>query len=244
MWWALYAGLGGVVLMSHMGLWTEGLLELEITPAAEVPLAEALFLGLLSLFVLTVGISVLSSMLIAKNKKFFHVAVANASLTLTVYFFFVVASHCYRNSIEVAVVSSFWSLFFGIINGGIVGCSTYLHLVLHKRSRRKSFGIEALKLEHNWALTSFTTLSYASIIFVVSAVLVSWTQLILPSIPIEKYQSVGLMKLYFSAAVQLVYIAVGLWFGLVGKLQGYSLQIHKNMLKLEAKEQKQETKQS
>ena len=105
-------------------------------------------------------------------------------------------------------------------------------------AKDRDLEIESLKLEHKWFLTAFTSTSYAIMIFVVSAVVVSWTQMILPQIPQEMVNSIGLFYLFMVTVIQLIYIGVGLWMGVVGKLLGYSLRIHKRIRELKIPKKK------
>ena len=248
LWAAFYSGLGGLILLLSEGLWTEGMQELGIPTSAEISLTDAMLFGVLCLVVLTLGLSILTGILTLKKKGPFSIAAAYVFVTLVTYYVIGVASYLVRNPITVAAFSAFWSLIFGFIAGGLIGCSIYLHLTLAEKKSRElrnyELGLEVLKMEHSWFLTAFTSLSYASLIFVVSAVLVSWTQMVLPSLPSPIHYGVSIFKLFLTTSIQLIYAGVGLWFGLVGKLLGYSLWIHQRVLELEKLKLAKSTKSS
>ncbi len=238
-WAAFYSGIGGFVLLLTGGLWNEGMLELGAKSSSNLSVTDSLICGVACLLVLTIGLSIVNNIMLARKKNPFCISVVNAAVTLSAYYTTAVVSYMIGNPVTVAVFYAFWALIFGFIIGGLIAWSIYLNLSLSKKKERKFrdpvLAAEVLKTEHSWFLSTFTSVSYASLIFVVSAVLVSWTQMILPSLPSPASSGVGIFKLYFTTSIQLVYAGVGLWFGIVGKLLGYSLYIHEELLKLARK---------
>jgi hypothetical protein len=230
---SVYAGFGALIMVVTNFLWSDSWAKMGLTVAFQAPFLESVFIGLLGLGIITIVMSLTISALIDKKKEFFVISLVAAFLTLAFYYFTTVATLLSKYSIEQAFLGSFWSIIFGFINGGIIGCSLYLHLTLQKRAKMttsdRELEIESLKLEHHWFLTAFTSTSYAIMIFVASAVLVSWTQ-----IPVGMTNSIGIHYLFLVTVIQLVYIGIGLWIGVVGKLLGYSLRIHKRMRELKS----------
>ena len=77
-----------------------------------------------------------------------------------------------------------------------------------------------------------TTVSSAVIIILASITIASWVQVIFPSIPVEKRSSPSFIKLEACSAIEILYLLIGLWFGILGKLMEYSWHIRKKIAEL------------
>ena len=125
---------------------------------------------------------------------------------------------------------------FVFVNAGIVGISTFYYIapppweVLKSKNRVQE--IEALKLEHDWIWKAINIISWTAVIMTVSAIFISWTQIIFPSIPTEKRNTFSVIKLEAYSTIELIYLILGLWFGILYRLMDYSWRIRKRIAEI------------
>jgi len=153
----------------------------------------------------------------------------NSVVTITMYLMI--------NSIAFGIVVSYgFPMVFTFVNGGIVGVSTYFHVIIPIWKKPKSDDplseLEVLKLEHDWIWKAINTISWAALIMLVSAWLVIFSQISLPLIPVEKRSELGFMKIIGAVAFQATYVLLGLFFGIIVKLWSYSSHIRKRVSQL------------
>ena len=236
----VYSYIGLVIILFGHGLWYESLREIDVLPHYRFTIEEGRMwsIYLLPSFVL---IFVLTSRfkchkLIAKlfEKKFFSVeaySLMAAFVNVTVMFVSYI-------SLLFFIPSLFhpYLVCFVFVNAGIVGVSTFYYIapppweVLKSRNRVQE--IEALKLEHDFIWKAINIISWTALIMAVSAIFVSWTQIIFPSIPAEKLNTFSVIKLEAYSTIELIYLILGLWFGILGRLMDYSWRIRKRIAEI------------
>ena len=227
---ALYASLGGFILLITHGLWYEGHSELGIPLFYQLTLLKSALWGSLS-FIGFVPIVVATSFYLAKKKPF-NASMVNLFLNTLILV----------TTMFVTLGSMVWasfSLLFMVANGAIVAFSSYFYVFYGNEDRspppNSKYYFEALKLEHDWILRVTNTLSWVVMIIVVSAWLVSWNQTVVPSIPEESRLTLGFVKLQTTQAIQIIYLGLGTWFGIIGKLLNRAQAIHEIIKKIEKK---------
>jgi len=235
----VYSYIGLVIILLGHGLWYESLREIDVLPYYRFNIEEGKMwsIYLLPTFAL---IFVLTSRfkchkLIAKLfEKSFSVetyplmaALVNVTVISVSYV-----------SLLFLIPSLFhpFTICFVFVNAGIVGVSTFYYIAPLPwevwKSRNRVQEIEALKLEHDYIWKVINIISWAIVIMAVSAIFVSWTQIILPSIPAEKLYTFSVIKLQAYSAIELIYLILGLWFGILGRLMSYSWRIRKRIAEI------------
>jgi hypothetical protein len=130
-----------------------------------------------------------------------------------------------------------WVISFVFAYTSIVGISTFYYIGSEPweilKSGNEARYIEALKLEHDWIWRAINIISWAIVILATSAVFISWTQIIYPGIPVEKRSSFPFIKLQALAAVQVIYLLLGVWFGILYRLMDYAWRIRKRIAGIE-----------
>ena len=235
----VYSYIGLVIILLGHGLWYESLREIDVLPYYRFNIEEARMWSIYLLptfaliFVLTGRFK--CHKLIAKLfEKSFSVetyplmaALVNVTVISVSYV-----------SLLFLIPSLFhpFTICFVFVNAGIVGVSTFYYIAPLPwevwKSRNRVQEIEALKLEHDYIWKVINIISWAIVIMAVSAIFVSWTQIILPSIPAEKLYTFSVIKLQAYSAIELIYLILGLWFGILGRLMSYSWRIRKRIAEI------------
>jgi hypothetical protein len=230
----LYVYIGFVLLIAGQGLWYESLTELGITSHCPFTLEESklwsiyLLPSIIPVFIITSGFK---CKLFSLNfpKKFFSTEADLATLLNVIVIFALYPLLCYC----IPFFFSPYNIGYVFCIAGIVGISTfyYIHPPMWEvlKSENEERYIEALKLEHDWIWRALQIISWAVVILVTSAILASWSQLIYPIIPLEKRASPTFTTLQAWSVVQIAYLLIGLWFGIVGRLMDYSWRIRKRI---------------
>jgi hypothetical protein len=222
------------MLLFTGALWYEGHIELSLPMVYKLTVGDAFLWGLYSIigFILICIITntVEQSNNISETSKPFVASVLNSVVTI--------ATYLTINLAAVGIVALYgFPMVFTLVNGGIVGASTYFHVIIPKWKKRKSnhpsSELEALKLEHNWIWNAIHTISWATLIILVSAWLLVFSQISVVAIPIEKRLELGFLKIIGSVAFQAMYACSGLFFGIIVKLWSYSTFIRERVSELE-----------
>lgn len=228
----MYGGLF-VTLLGH-GLWYESLVELGIQPYYNFRLSDAITW---SIYILPFPILICMATSSLKNcKKPLRIETrANiAALTNLVTTYCAYTFLCYF----IPTLLHPFSLSFVFIFAGIIGISTFYFVLPPTYEILRSNNIqqetEALKLEHDWIWRAINIISWAIVILVASAILTSWTQVILPAIPPEKRYTYAFTKIEVQSVIEIIYLVVGLWFGILGKFMEYSWRIRKRIAQLDS----------
>jgi len=233
---SVYSALGLCVLLLTNALWYEGSVELGLpTPSGyEFSLHESasacvtsvllLFLTLLVISFFEKRMDRLRDRQKTETRVPFTVAVTNALVTFVFYVLILYMA------IRKFVLSGF-ALIFDFTVSGVVGMSTYLHFILPLwenrtiRKQRNLSEIEALKLEYDWCWKIIQGIYWAAILIVASGWFFWWMQYSMAAIPVSEWGSFATAKLTTAIAMQMMYIGLGLWFGIIGKLVGISRNI-------------------
>lgn len=237
---SLYSTLGLCVLLLSNSLWYEGSLELRLPAASDyeftIEKSERGSLTSIVIFFLILVVTLFFEKRIsclihdqkAKTRLPFVAAVINTVFTFGLYILIIY-------SLIGKFVFSGSSLIFDFTVAGIVGMSTYIHLTLPfwEGKRIEKHGstseIEALKLEYDWCWKIINAIYWAAIIVVVSSWFFWWNQYAGAVIPLSEWGSFAVQKLTTAIALQMIYIGLGLWFGIIGKLVGLSRRIPDQM---------------
>jgi len=236
----VYSYIGLVIILFGHGLWYESLREIGVLPHYRFTIEEGgiwsiyLLPSLVLIFVLTSGFK--RHKLIAKlfEKKIFSLeaySLMAAFVNVTVIF----VSYVFLLFFIPSLFHPF-KVCFVFVNAGIVGVSTLYYIAPPAwkawKSKNRVQEIEALKLEHDYIWKAVNIISWTAVIMAVSAIFVSWTQIILPSIPAEKRYTFSVIKLQAYSAIELIYLILGLWFGILGRLMEYSWRIRKRIAEI------------
>jgi hypothetical protein len=137
------------------------------------------------------------------------------------------------------IIPGLWhpfDIFFTFLNGSIISISTFLYVCTPAwdifKSNNTKMMAEALKLEHDWIWRAINIISWVSTIMMISTFFASWTQVILPSIPIEKHTTLASIKIMAMGAIQILHLLIGIYFGIIVQLIDYSWRIRKKIAEL------------
>lgn len=230
----LYSTGGCFILLFTIALWYEGHNELGLSMIYQLTVRDAVLWSLYSiigfiLICITTN-SVEQSNSISETKKPFVAGILNSVVTIAVYLTI--------SFLAIGIVPSYgFPMVFTMANGAIVGISTYFHVIIPIWKKPKSDDplseLEVLKLEHDWIWKAINTISWATIIMLVSAWLVIFYQISLSVVPVEKRLEAGFMKVMGSVAFQAIYVLGGLFFGIIAELWRYSTYIRERVSQLE-----------
>jgi len=241
---ALYSALGLCVLLLSDALWHESSLELGLPRPSgyesTIERNERISIASISVFLLVLAVTSFVEKRVkglredkkTKTKLPFMGAVINTSCTFALYMLII-----YLAMGKFSLHG--FGLIFDFTVSGLIGLSTYLHLTLpfweNRRidKRRSMSEIEALKLEYDWCWKIINAIYWASIIIVVSSWFFWWNQYVNAVIPVSELGSFAVAKLTIAIALQMIYIGLGLWFGIIGKLVGFSRKIPEQMRECE-----------
>lgn len=234
---SLYSALGLCVLLLTSALWYEGNIELglpmpsgyeftiEKSQRASTASIVIFFLMLATTRFFEKRVShLLMDEQENKTRLPFKGAVMTTLLTFVFYMFIVYAAMG-------KFVFSGFGLIFDFTVAGLVGLSTYLHLNLpfwenRKINKRSTVSeVEALKLEYDWCWKVINGIYWASILIVASVWFFWWSQFVTAVIPVSEWSSFAVSELTTAIVLQMIYIGLGLWFGIIGKLVGFSRHI-------------------
>lgn len=230
---AIYSTLGCFVLLFTMALWYEGQIELGLPTIYQLTRGDAILrslysiIGFLPIFIITNSVGQINR--ISETNKPLAASIFNSVVTIAVYLsisFFAVGF---------TPLCGF-PMIFAFVNGGIVGVSTYFHVIIPIWKKSKSDNplceLEVLKLEHDWIWKAINTISQATLIILVSVWIVIFYQISLSVVPVEKRLELGFMKLMSTVAFQATYVLAGLFFGIIAKLWSYSTYIRERVSQL------------
>lgn len=237
----VYPYIGFILIIFGHWLWYEGLMQLGLSHYYHFSMIESVSWSIY-LLPITVLIFVITSdfkchKIIAKLfvKASFPdeacpsiVALINVSIIFASYIFLLYFIPSLLHPYAISSLST---------TAGIVGISTYYYVappvweVL--KFKNKAYYVEALKLEHDWIWRVINILSWAIVILPISVIFASWTQIIFPLIPQEKRNTFAFIKLQAHSTIELIYLILGVWFGILRTLMDNSWHIRKRIAELE-----------
>jgi hypothetical protein len=241
---ALYTFIGFFILIYSHGQWYESMIEMGLhvfyvfNTTDALPWSISTLPGCILIFLLTYSF---------KHDRFIATALARAlkreRLSIVAKPYIAALTNLIVISTMQMLLSffipGFWNPFIIIymfVLAGIVSVSTYYYVFPPAwelfQSKDVRMELEALKLEHevNWKIINI--ISWVITFLAISAVFALWTQIIFPSIPMEKRVTMAAIKVQVMSGVQISYLIIGVWFGILGPLIDYSWRIRKRIAEL------------
>ncbi|MGD6806015.1 MAG: hypothetical protein ACQCN4_03550 [Candidatus Bathyarchaeia archaeon] len=239
---ALYMLLGTLLLLLSQRFWVDNFTVLgkDVICSYSLTTAIALWLGSLPAFVaiLLVTQNIKNGAFVAKKltgknefksewKAIFAALINGVAGSITYV--------CYIAFLPELVTA--FSIAFTVINIGILCVSTFYYLAplpkeLMKSSTDPTALLEALKLEHSANMGLANNVVWVTVILLVSVVFLGWTQVIYPSVDATLRLSIALNYLQAITVIQLAYLCLGVWFGVLSRLWDRAWRIAKEIADL------------
>lgn len=246
---ALYVFVGVFLTLFNHGLWYESMTQLGNQPSWVFHLSDAFIwsvyaiLSFLIIFLMTddakTHASVANVIMRIMRKKSSRESIPIIAALLNIVALFV-TDVFYMISISSLLDPTFIS--FTVINAGIVGVATYYYvappvweMTEAKNDRAKC---EALKLEHDVNMSLANSVIWATIIIIASVYFIIVTQVVYPSVDVKLRATAAFTNIVSGFVVNLTYLTIGIWVGILGKLWDNALRVRKEISKLEFGEEK------
>jgi hypothetical protein len=128
-----------------------------------------------------------------------------------------------------------------IINAGIVGVATSRLILYHSKNQEEDIKsqtnqqavLESYRLEHSLIISLTSNLIWATIIVLVSVVFIIWSQVVYPSFDQSLHNTPAFLNLPTITIIQVSYVTVGVFFGLITQLFVRASEIQRKTMKLE-----------
>jgi hypothetical protein len=236
---AIYSYLGFVILLVFHAVWYESLTELGLPVYYHFTLKESMLLSIYFLPSIVMTFVMTSKF---KRKKFslsFFKNLPDETYALISSIFNTIIIFVSFTSLLYFIPNFFTpsNIIFMFVFTSVIGISTFYYIgpeplkILYAGNYARY--IEALKLQHDWFLRAINIIIWAIVIFSTGVVLVIWTQIVFPWIPVEKRFSYPFIKLQAWSTVQVIYLLLGVWFGILYRLMKQAWHIRKRIAGIE-----------